>query len=139
MIAGTMGFALDGSAAVTLFSTIFVENSSSVALLARCCTMTWLRASGAIVATYWFVSVTVRIAQTEMMETGISNEARTMHTHALIRLGRCRRFLAGRSAVAGWSGVSGVSRAFVSLIEVGSPVPRSSQRRWPGQHAPAER
>ncbi len=52
--------------------------------------MTWFRASGAMVATYWSVLVTVRMAQTEITEMGISSDARTISTQALIRLTRWR-------------------------------------------------
>ena len=64
--------------------------------------MTWLRASGAIVATYWSVFVTVRMAHTEITEIGMSSDARTTSTQAEIRLAR------GRGAPA-WD--SPVSRA----------------------------
>ena len=67
----TIGFAFFGSAAVTLFCTTCVEKSASVAFVGRWSTMTGFRASGAIVATYWSVLVTVRMAQTEITETGI--------------------------------------------------------------------
>jgi hypothetical protein len=39
-------------------------------------------------ATYWSVFVTVRMAQTEITETGMSSDARTTSTHATIRLVR---------------------------------------------------
>ena len=86
-----MGLAAFGSAAVTLFCTMCVEKSASVAFAARWSTMTWFRASGAIVATYWSVFVTVRMAQTEITEMGMSSDARTTSTHALIRLARGAR------------------------------------------------
>ena len=41
-----------------------------------------------MVATYWSVFVTVRMAQTEITETGMSSDARTTSTHATIRLVR---------------------------------------------------
>ena len=85
-----MGLAFGGNAAVTLFCTMWVENSASVAFVARWSTMTWFRASGAMVSTYWSVLVTVRIAQTEITEMGISSDARTTSTQALIRRGRWR-------------------------------------------------
>ena len=85
-----MGLAFGGSAAVTLFCTMCVENSASVAFAARWSTMTWFRASGAMVATYWSVLVTVRMAQTEITEMGMSSDARTTSTQALIRLARWR-------------------------------------------------
>ena len=44
-----------------------------------------------MVATYWSVFVTVRMAQTEITETGMSSDARTTSTHATIRLVRARR------------------------------------------------
>lgn len=65
-----------------------VEKRSSVALCARCATITWFRTSGAMVATYWSVFVTVRMAQTEITEIGMSSDARTTNTHATIRLVR---------------------------------------------------
>ena len=94
----TIGLAFGGSAAVTLFCTVCVEKSSSVAFCARCSTMTWFRASGAMVATYWSVFVTVRMAQTEITETGMSSDARTTSTHATIPLVRGARWLEGPSA-----------------------------------------
>ena len=66
--------------AVTLFCTMCVEKSASVALAARWSTMTWLRASGAMVATYWSVLVTVRMAQTEITEIG-DQQRRQDHQH----------------------------------------------------------
>src|SRR5580700_4191040 len=81
----TIGFAFGGNAAVTLFWTMWVEKSSSVALDARWSTMTGFRASGAMVATYWSVLVTVRIAHTEITDTGIRSDASTTNTHAEIR------------------------------------------------------
>ena len=80
----TIGFAAFGSAAVTLSWTMWVEKSSSVALAARWSTMTGFRAKGARVATYWSVLVTVRMAQTEITETGIRSDARTMSTQAVM-------------------------------------------------------
>ena len=53
--------------------------------------MTWFRASGAMVATYWSVLVTVRIAQTEITEMGISSDASTISTQAVIPLVRRAR------------------------------------------------
>ena len=114
-----MGFALAGRAAVTLSCTMCVEKSSSVAFCARWSTMTGLRARGAKVATYWSVLVTVRIAQTEITEIGISSEASTTSTQAVIRLVRGARGLdfgvssaSGRAATA----PSGVSSESISLI-----------------------
>ena len=98
-----MGFAAGGSAAVTLFCTMCVEKSASVAFVARCSTMTWFRASGAMVATYWSVLVTVRMAHTEITEIGMSSDARTTSTHALIRLAR-----GARGPALGVSGILGV-------------------------------
>lgn len=44
-----------------------------------------------MVATYWSVLVTVRMAHTEMTEMGISSEASTTSTHAMItRVRRAR-------------------------------------------------
>ena len=43
-----------------------------------------------MVATYWSVLVTVRMAHTEITETGISSDARTTSTQALTRLTRWR-------------------------------------------------
>ena len=65
--------------------------------------MTGFRASGAMVATYWSVSVTVRIAQTEITETGISSDASTTSTHALIPACPTRPAALLR-AVPGWPG-----------------------------------
>ena len=60
--------------------------------------MTWFRANGAMVATYWSVLVTVRMAQTEITETGISSDARTTRTQAVIpRVRRARGFFFGPS------------------------------------------
>ena len=53
--------------------------------------MTGLRANGAIVSTYWSVSVTVRMAHTEITDTGINSDASTTSTHAEMRRGRCPR------------------------------------------------
>ena len=55
--------------------------------------MTWFRASGAMVATYWSVLVTVRIAHTEITDTGISSDARTTSTQAEIRRVRGARWV----------------------------------------------
>ena len=60
--------------------------------------MTWFRASGAMVATYWSVFVTVLMAQTEITETGMSSDARMTSTHATIPLVRGARWLEGPSA-----------------------------------------
>ena len=68
-----------------------VENSASVAFVARWSTITGLRASGAMVATYWSVSVTVRMAQTEITEMGIKSDASTMSTQVMIRRVRAAR------------------------------------------------
>ncbi len=48
----TSGFAFGGNSCVTLFCTVWVEKSASVALAARRSTITGLRANGAMVATY---------------------------------------------------------------------------------------
>ncbi len=48
-----------------------------------------------MVATYWSVLVTVRMAQTEITETGMSSDARMTSTHATIRLVRGARELEG--------------------------------------------
>ena len=53
--------------------------------------MTWFLASGAMVATYWSVLVTVVIAHAEITEIGISSDARTTRTHAMIPLVRRAR------------------------------------------------
>src|SRR5271170_5416568 len=75
---------------------MWVEKSSSVALVARCWTMIGFRANGAMVATYWSVLVTVRMAQTEITETGIRSDARTIRTQAEIpRTRRARGFFLG--------------------------------------------
>ena len=130
-----MGFALAGSAASTLFFTMPVEKSSSVAFWARWSTMTWLRARGAMVATYWSVFVTVRIAQTEITEMGSSSETSTTSTHAVIPLVRrargllaLARFLPSPAAVppAGPTAAtppSGVSSESISVI---SPLSSSN-------------
>ena len=76
---------------MTLFCTTCVENSASVALVARPFTMTSLRARGAIVSTYLSVLVTVLMAHTDRTDTGIRMDASTMSTHAEIRRGRCPR------------------------------------------------
>src|SRR5580700_4555390 len=87
----TIGFALGGSNSVTLFCTACVENSWSVALVARWSMITWFLASGAMVATYWSVFVTVVIAHAEITEIGMSNEARTTRTQAMMPLVRRAR------------------------------------------------
>ena len=72
--------------------------------------MTGLRANGAMVATYWSVSVTVRIAHTEITETGIRIDASTTSTHAEIRRGRCPRrvfVLVGADSVSAFAPASG--------------------------------
>ena len=93
--------------------------------------MTWFRASGAMVSTYWSVLVTVRMAQTEITETGISSDASTTSTQAVIPRGRraARGFsVFGRAPVGvGFdrreSGPLGVSAASgsMSLIWARSP------------------
>ena len=95
--------------------------------------MTWLRASGAMVSTYWSVLVTVRMAQTEITEMGMSNDARTTSTHALIRRTRWRDaglaaspWGASCSGATGGPGVaatgaSGVSSESMSVIGPRSP------------------
>ncbi len=55
--------------------------------------MTWFRASGAIVATYWSEFVPVRMAHTENPEKGMSSDARTTNTHATVRPVRDARVL----------------------------------------------
>ena len=73
--------------------------------------MTGLRARGAMVSTYWSVLVTVRMAHTEITDTGIRIDASTTSTHAEIRRGRCpRRVLAFLISVisAAFDDVSGV-------------------------------
>src|SRR5580692_10325068 len=115
----TIGFAFGGSAAVTLFWTMWVEKSSSVALDARWSTMTGFRASGAIVATYWSVLVTVRIAHTEITETGMRSDASTTSTHAEIRRVRGARcaFFFGASGCSGSPGAASTGwSASISLI-----------------------
>ena len=104
---------------------MWVEKSSSVALVARWSTMTGSRANGAMVATYWSVLVTVRMAQTEITETGIRSDARTIRTQAVIpRARRARGFFFGASA---WPGsataapASGPSSGSISLIWSRSP------------------
>src|SRR5271167_5018315 len=91
-----MVLALAGSASSTLFSTTCDEKSRSVVFVARRSTMTGFVASGAMVATYWSVLVTVRMAQTEITETGIRSDARTIRTQAVIpRTRRARGFFLG--------------------------------------------
>ena len=63
--------------------------------VARLSTMAGFRANGAIVATYWSVLVTVRMAQTEITETGIRSDARTIRTQVVIP--RTRRARASSS------------------------------------------
>ena len=99
---------------MTLFCTTCVENSASVALVARPFTMTSLRARGAIVSTYLSVLVTVLMAQTDRTDTGMRMDASTMSTHAEIRRGRCpRRVLPVLIFVilAGFDGLSGSASA----------------------------
>ena len=121
-----MGLAFGGSAAVTLFCTMCVENSASVAFAARCSSMTWLRASGAMVSTYWSVLVTVRMAQTEITEMGMSSDTRTTSTQAVIRSRPSapagpplRSLLRARACAA--TGPSGVSSESMSFIWARSP------------------
>src|ERR1700734_564522 len=87
----TSGFADFGSAFVTLFCTTCVEKSASVARVASPCTMTSLRARGAMVSTYLSVLVTVLMAHTDRTDTGMRIEASTTSTHAEIRRGRWPR------------------------------------------------
>ena len=63
--------------------------------------MTWFRASGAMVATYWSVSVTVRMAHTEMTETGMRRDVRITSTQAMVRLVR-----GARGPFVSWAGDS---------------------------------
>src|SRR5580692_890829 len=101
----TIGFAFGGSKSVTLFCTACVENSSSVALVARWSMITWFLASGAMVATYWSVFVTVVIAHAEITEIGMSKEPRTTRTQAMMPLVRRARgrFLGASSPAAAGS------------------------------------
>ena len=81
--------------------------------------MTGFRANGAMVATYWSVLVTVRMAQTEITETGIRSDARTIRTQAMIpRVRRARGFLFGLfgSPDSAAAGPLGPSSGSMSLI-----------------------
>jgi len=96
-----------------------VEKSSSVALAARWSTITWLRANGAMVATYWSVFVTVRMAQMEITEMGMRRAVNTTRTHAVIRLVRRARggFLpCPGAAAAPASGSPGICSDSISFI-----------------------
>ena len=84
MMGTTRGLAFAGRRSATLFWTMCEEKSASVVLLASWSMMTGLRASGAMVVTYWSVLVTVRIAQTEITEIGMSSDASTMSTQEMI-------------------------------------------------------
>src|SRR5580692_8653790 len=114
-----MVFAFGGRTSVILFCTTLVEKSASVALVARWLMMTGFRANGDMVATYWSVLVTVVIAHVESTEIGISSEARTTKTHAVIPLARRARgprFGASASAAFDVSPSSGVD-ASASVME----------------------
>ena len=107
-----------------------VEKSSSVAFCARWSTMIGLRAKGAKVATYWSVLVTVRIAQTEITEIGISSDASTTSTQAVIRLVRAARGLdLGVSSASATPAAAppGVSSESISLIWA---RPAADARHW---------
>ena len=75
--------------------------------------------------------VTVRMAQTEITEIGMSNDANTMSTHEMIALVRRARgfcFGAISAGPAGAAAFAGVSTGFVSLISSGTPSNNSGQR-----------
>jgi hypothetical protein len=82
-------------------------------------TMTGLRASGAIVSTYWSELVTVRMAHTEITDTGINSDASTTSTHAEMWLGQVPAApllgLHSRPGVTA-AGRSGASPEFTSFI-----------------------
>ena len=130
-----IGLAFFGSASFTLFSTIFLENSASVARSARWLTMTGSRASGAMVATYWSVFVTVRMAHADMTEIGISKDASTMRIHEMTpRVRRALGFFAEDEGAAG--GVGGAGTAGDAGAAGIRPLPAAGVSSAPGPPVP---
>ena len=114
-----------------MFWTTCEEKSASVVLSARWSMIIGLRASGAMVVTYWSVLVTVRMAQADTTETGMSSDASTMSTQEMIPLVRRARgfFSAISGASAAATSVDGVSSGLMSrhLLQV-LPAVVSDQR-----------
>ena len=88
-----------------------------------------------MVVTYWSVLVTVRMAQADTTETGMSNDASTMSTQEMIPLvRRARGFF---SAISGTStGATSVDRVSSGLLSVISArAPAVIETRGTGAHS----